>query len=191
MPRAAHAWGRPVVFLSARKNPRRDLYLSTVGLAGSDSIQPHRYGCTGGVFYCATECGLAGRFIAPCRHPSGRRPKFVDVFPDGDERDFLGIPRAAMYGGVPSWPTANYTCRRRSAWGQSVKHPNHKSLGVGDRVAITVGALRDLRAVVLAVGPQGQLTLRPDGWQAGVVMRISDQHVLPEPAPASDNPRQL
>ena len=55
--------------------------------------------------------------------------------------------------------------------------PRRKSLGVGDRVVITKGALRELLAVVVTIDSSDRLTLQPDGWPLGALVRISKKFV--------------
>ena len=61
--------------------------------------------------------------------------------------------------------------------GSAVYRPRRKSLRAGDRVAITDGALCDMRAVVVSVGLSGQLTLQPDGWPLGLHVQVSKYYV--------------
>lgn len=58
----------------------------------------------------------------------------------------------------------------------NVQRPYSKSLGVGDRVVVTVGACRGLSAVVLA-HDSGRFTLQPDGWPRGVLLQIDARFV--------------
>ena len=57
-----------------------------------------------------------------------------------------------------------------------MQRPYSKTLGVGNRVVVTVGACRGLSAVVLAHDSR-RLTLQPDGWPRGVLLQIDARFV--------------